>query len=1607
MQQRKSASRKSHLEKIVALAKKQDATPIFENFLRQYYADIAEEDLLECTPQYLHAAASSHWKFGLKRPAGETLVRVFNPDAKKDGWKSSHTIIEMVNGDMPFLVDSTIMTLTRHGIGVHLTVHPILYLLRDKQDAIVRLDSVGQQHQSGLVESWIHFEVDHQSDTAKLKNLEDELRSVMSDVRAMVDDWHTMHEKVGEVCTAVDQYRAILGNDEIDEGQRFLEWLANNHFTFLGYREYDLVKEKGEDLLRIVPQSGLGILRDSGARVSSSFLVLPQDVRNRARTREFMIITKANSIATVHRPGYLDYVGIKRYDKDGNVNGEWRFLGLFTSTAYSRSPRDIPVLRQKVAEVIRRSGLPAGSHDLKALLHILETFPRDELLQSTIDELLDATMGVVHLQERQRVKLFIRRDSFGRFFSCLVYIPRDRYNSQVRAKIENILFKALNGKSVEREVYLSESALARVHIIVRTTPWKLPEYNRTVLEQEIAVVIRSWSDELRMVLIEKFGEEQGLKFFGRYGNQFPVAYQEEIKAKAAAFDIEQMDELVSADSLRMSLYRPKHAPAGYLRFKIFHREQEISISDALPMLENMGVRVMGERPYKVVLADESIVWIQDFELIYAGTLDIDKVRISFHEQFARVWRGDAENDGFNRLILGAELNWRQAMLLRAYCKYLLQTSVSFSPAYMERTLSGNPQIAALLVQYFEARHNPKGAKERDALIARYTDEIDKALESVSSLDDDRILRSFLNVVRATIRTDYFQTTRGGEHKPYVSFKFDSSQIPELPLPRPMYEIWVYSPHVEAVHLRGGKVARGGIRWSDRREDFRTEVLGLMKAQQVKNTVIVPVGSKGGFYVKQLPRSDSRETIMKEVVSCYQTFMRGLLDLTDNIVKDKIVSPLQVVRHDDDDPYLVVAADKGTASFSDIANSISAEYGFWLGDAFASGGSAGYDHKKMGITAKGAWESVKRHFREMDIDTQGTEFTVVGIGDMSGDVFGNGMLLSPHIKLLAAFDHRHIFIDPNPDPAVSFKERQRLFNLTRSSWADYDSNKISAGGGVFSRSVKLIKVSTEARTTLGIEAHQLTPAELIRAILKSPVALLWNGGIGTYVKSSHESNAEVGDRNNDAVRINGRDLRCKVVGEGGNLGLTQLGRVEYALNGGRLNTDFIDNSAGVDTSDHEVNIKILLNLVANEKRFTEAQRNTLLASMTDEVGALVLRDNYMQAQALSMAESQATTRINEHAYLMYSLEKSGVLNRSIEFLPSDEELKERRSTTRGLTRPELAVLLAYSKIAIYNALLASDVAEDPYLANELENYFPVELRKKYHQFMPKHRLRREIVATAITNSMVNRMGPTFAQRTQEESGVGIASVARAYTIARESFGMVSVWSAIEALDNRIPSNVQVAMAVQTVGLLKHTSRWLVDHLHGRLDIAATVPLYRPGIEQLATHMAAVLSEPQLDVYHRMQQQYSDVGVPESLAHLIAALPTLYPAFDMVDVAQETKLPVDIVARIYFHIGRELGLDWLRGQIETLTVDGHWQAEARATLRENLYLQQRLLASQALNKVKDVSDAMDHVNAWFADYATRIQHTQRVLADMKNANVVDFPSLSVAMQEVRKLARIAAG
>ena len=1110
-------------------------------------------------------------------------------------------------------------------------------------------------------------------------------------------------------------------------------------------------------------------------------------------------------------------------------------------------------------------------------------------------------------------------------------------------------------------------------------------------------------DELKDAAVERFGEEHGLKLARHFGKSFPPAFRADVKPKAAAFDLEEMENLKDDDSLCMSLYQPSHNPAGLWRFKIFHREQPLPISNVLPMLENMGVKVISERPYEVPLADGSIIWIQDFELIYSDAEQItpEDVREIFQESFAHIWRGHVEDDAFNRLGLTAQLSWREIVLLRAYCKYLLQTGIPFSQAYMERTLGAHAEIARLLVHLFEATFNPLRGRDRKNIVGHLKDELDKKLDDVASLDEDRIMRGFTNVIRATLRTNFYQLDKNRKRKSYISFKFDPHKIPELPLPKPAYEIFVYSPRVEGVHLRGGKVARGGLRWSDRREDFRTEVLGLMKAQQVKNTLIVPVGAKGGFVVKQPPQSGEREAMLAEGIDCYKTFIRGLLDVTDNINGGKIVPPKQVVRRDDDDTYLVVAADKGTATFSDIANGVSKEYNFWLGDAFASGGSVGYDHKKMGITARGAWESVKRHFRELGTDIQTTNFSVVGIGDMAGDVFGNGMLLSRHIKLKAVFNHMHIFLDPFPEPESSFKERERLFKLPRSTWADYNADLISKGGGIFSRSVKSIRISKEVQEALGIEANALPPQELIKAILRAPVDLLWNGGIGTYVKSSDESHAEAGDRSNDSVRVNAQELHCRVVGEGGNLGLTQLGRIEFALRGGRVNTDFIDNSAGVDCSDHEVNIKILLNLVAaSGKRITEKQRNKLLAEMTDEVADLVLRDNYMQTQALSTTVAQAPLRINEHLFLIKALERAVDLNREIEFLPNDEEIAERRAAGRGLSRPELSVLLSYTKIDIYFSLLDSDVPEDPYLGRELEDYFPMPLQKRYRNLMPQHRLRREIIATAITNSLVNRMGPTFTHRMLEETGASTADIARAYTIAREVYDARTVWNAIESLDNKIPASIQLTMIFQVGRLLKHAAHWLLQRPNRSLNIADAVERFAPGMQTLIDCITDVLGPVEVEQFGETMQQYMDLGVPDLLAKRIAALYPLYSGMDIIDVAGDCKLGVDDTATAYFLLENRLEILWLRDEINRLPVDGHWQAIARGSLRDNLYTIQRDITALALAKHRKGS-VTETIEKWLKERDQRMQHCKRVLNDMRTSDGLDFATASVAVQEIRKL------
>uniref|UniRef100_UPI003FA7A870 NAD-glutamate dehydrogenase n=1 Tax=Pelomicrobium sp. TaxID=2815319 RepID=UPI003FA7A870 len=1464
-------------------------------FIRQFYRQVDPEDLRERETADLYGAALSQWHFARRRAGDGPKMRIYNPRVEEHGWQSPHTVIELVNSDRPFLVDSVRMEVNRQGYAIHLIIHPVMRVRRDGEGNLLEILPPGPAETAEVpearYESFMHVEMSRETDPEDLTRLEQGLMRVLEDVRAAVDDWKPMVARMRQTVEAIRASPLPLAREEIAEGIAFLEWLMNDHFTFLGCRDYDLASENGEDVLKVVPGSGLGILREKGGEAQSvSFATLPPEVRERARVPELLILTKSNSRATVHRPAYMDYVGIKRFDLEGRVVGERRFLGLYTSTAYSAGVQEIPVLRQKVRAVVQRAGLLPGSHMGKNLLTILETYPRDELFQICADELYGIAMGILRLQERQRTRLFVRRDRFGRFFSCLIFVPRDSYNTEVRQRMQQVLMEAFHGVSSEFSVSLTESVLARVLIVVHTRPGTVPQYDTRELEARLVRVARRWEDDLAEALIARLGEERGTRLARAYQGAFPAGYREDCSPRAAVHDIEIMEGLGEED-LGMSLYLPLEAPEGVLRFKLLRRGAPVPLSQSLPMLEHMGVQVLDERPYEVKPEGAAPVWIHDIGLATSkgAEVDIDAVRELFQDAFLHVWRGEAESDGFNRLVLGAHLSWREIALLRAYAKYSRQCGAAFSQAYMEHALAAHPAIAAKLIALFHERHDPSrcvGAQERAQALVRA---IEADLEGVASLDEDRILRRFLALILATLRTNFYQRTGEGRAKPYISFKLDPARVPGMPEPRPMFEIYVYSPRVEGVHLRGGKVARGGIRWSDRMEDFRTEILGLMKAQMVKNAVIVPVGAKGGFVVKQPPTVDDREALLEEGVACYCTFIRGLLDLTDNREAGRVVPPPDVVRHDDDDPYLVVAADKGTATFSDIANAIAREYRFWLGDAFASGGSAGYDHKKMGITARGVWESVKKHFRTLGVDIQATDFTVVGIGDMSGDVFGNGMLLSRHIKLIAAFDHRHVFIDPDPDPETSYRERERLFRLPRSSWADYDPKLISAGGGVYPRSAKSIALSPQARRALGIDAAALTPADLIRAILKAPVDLLYNGGIGTYVKASTESHADVGDRANDAVRVDARELRCRVVGEGGNLGFTQRGRIEYALRGGLINTDAIDNSAGVDCSDHEVNIKILLDAVVAEGELTEKQRKRLLEEMTDEVARLVLRDNYDQAQSLAVSGAMGMALLDPQVRFMRYLERQGRLDRALEFLPSDEEIAARRNARIGLTSPERAVLLAYSKIWLFEELVRERVPEDPFIGRALAEYFPTPLRSRYGTYMERHPLKREIIATQVCNALVNRMGSAFVYRMMEETGAAPADVVRAYVAAREVFQMPALWREIEALDNRVPDPVQTALLVRSSRVLARATLWVLRQRLHAADLEQTIARFRAPLQTLAAALGELLQEEDRERLEEETREYVEGGVPAALALGVARLEPLSAALDIVEVSRATGRP----------------------------------------------------------------------------------------------------------------------
>ncbi|MCC0097914.1 NAD-glutamate dehydrogenase [Streptomyces flavotricini] len=1606
-------------------------------YLQRYYLHTAPEDLLDRDPVDVFGAALSHYRLAETRPQGTANVRVHTPTVEENGWTSSHSVVEVVTDDMPFLVDSVTNELSRQNRGIHVVIHPQVVVRRDVTGKLIEIlgpdcDAHGPKtarpHDS-LVESWIHVETDRETDRADLKQITDDLRRVLSDVRESVEDWEKMRDAALRIADDLpDEPTAPdLREYELEEARELLRWLADDHFTFLGYREYNLTDG---DALAAVPGTGLGILRSdphhSGQEddhpVSPSFNRLPADARAKAREHRLLVLTKANSRATVHRPSYLDYVGVKKFDAEGNVVGERRFLGLFSSAAYTESVRRVPVIRRKVAEVLDGAGFSPHSHDGRDLLQILETYPRDELFQTPVDKLREIATSVLYLQERRRLRLYLRQDEYGRYYSALVYLPRDRYTTGVRLRLIAILQEELDGSSVDFTAWNTESILARIHFVIRVPQGKelpvLTDGDVERIEARLVEAARSWADGFADALVAEVGEERAAELLRKYGTSFPEGYKADHKPRAAVADLCHLERLSASDrEFALSLYEPVGAGPGERRFKIYRTGEQVSLSAVLPVLQRLGVEVTDERPYELRCSDRSNAWIYDFGLrmpLPAGNGDAylgDDARERFQDAFAAVWQGDAENDNFNTLVLSAGLTWRQAVVLRAYAKYLRQAGVNFSQDYMEDTLRNNVHTTRLLVSLFEARMSPGRQSAGTELIDAMLEELAGALDQVASLDEDRILRSFLTLINATLRTNFFQLNDAGEQHSYVSMKFDPQAIPELPAPRPAYEIWVYSPRVEGVHLRFGKVARGGLRWSDRREDFRTEILGLVKAQMVKNTVIVPVGAKGGFVAKNLPDpSVDRDAWLAEGIASYKIFISALLDITDNMVGGEVVPPNGVVRHDEDDTYLVVAADKGTATFSDIANGVAESYGFWLGDAFASGGSAGYDHKGMGITARGAWESVKRHFRELGHDTQTEDFTVVGVGDMSGDVFGNGMLLSEHIRLVAAFDHRHIFIDPTPDAATSYAERRRLFDLPRSSWADYNAELLSAGGGVHPRTAKAIPVNAQMRAALGIEAGvtKMTPAELMQTILQAPVDLVWNGGIGTYVKASTETHADVGDKANDAIRVNGGDVRAKVIGEGGNLGLTQLGRIEFARigaggEGGKVNTDAIDNSAGVDTSDHEVNIKILLNAVVADGDMTVKQRNKLLAEMTDEVGHLVLRNNYAQNVALANGIAQAPSLLHAQQRFMRRLEAAGRLDRNIEFLPTDRQIRELLGAGKGLTQPELAVLFAYTKITVADELIATELPDDPYLRRLLHAYFPAALRAKFPEQIDAHALHREIITTLLVNDTVNTGGSTFLHRLREESGASTEEIVRAQLAAREIFGLAEVWDAVESLDNKVAADVQTRVRLHSRRLVERATRWLLNNRPQPLQITETIELFSDRVSEVWAELPKLVRGADLEWYQSIMDELIGEGVPEELAAKVAGFSSAFPTLDIVAISDRTGVNPLEVAEVYYDLADRLDITQLMDRIIELPRADRWQSMARASIREDLFAAHAALTADVLAVGDGDSTPEDRFKAWEDKNAAIISRARTTLDEIRGSDDFDLANLSVAMRTMRSLLR----
>ncbi|WP_207631208.1 MULTISPECIES: NAD-glutamate dehydrogenase [unclassified Actinopolyspora] len=1631
-----------HLTSLVERAVR--TVPELAHLLRTYYRHVPSEEMAGDEPADLAGALRAHYELAAHRAPGRPVVRIFNPDRSTDGWQSPGSVVQLVTDDMPYLVDSVVAELTEAGAQVQRIVHPIVVVRRDVAGELREVlpdADPSAPPADALTESWMFLEIDRLAESDRTRDLEQRLLTVLTDVREVVEDTDRMHATARGIADSLEKDAPPLSAERIRDGAALLRWLADGHFMFLGYRHDEVASDQdsGEATLRGILATGLGVLRSDSSAARS--LSTDSETVTDLDPGELLVLTQANAASPVHRAGHPFYVGVRTFDSEGRVTGEHRFIGLFTTTALHENVLDIPVIERRAREVIHRAGFPLESHSGQRMLEEIQSYPRTELFATESDTLFEIITGVLALVERRKLKLFLRRDPYGRFFSCLVYLPRERYTTRSRLAMQEVLLAELDGTGLEYSTRVGESALARVHFVVHTEPGTRIEPEVNLVQRRLSEAIRTWDDDMvEEIDAERRGDRIEARRDGRaitsgsetiseegqrYASAFPEAYKEDFSAADGLVDLRRLEGISRPGELAMSFYAPRDAGPGDRRFKMFLTER-VTLSRVLPVLQSMGVEVVDERPYEVSPDEETRRWIFDFGLRpdqglleQSGGERMDTLRERFEEAFRAVWQGDSEVDRFNSLVLRAGLTWRQTAVLRAYAKYLRQVGVAYSQDYIEDALLAHESITVQLVQLFEARFDPElDETSRDSREQELVAAIERAVDEVSSLDADRILRNYLSLIRATLRTNHF--VRGADALPrsFWSFKLEPQEIPGLPEPRPQYEIFVYSPRFEGVHLRFGSVARGGLRWSDRREDFRTEILGLAKAQAVKNAVIAPVGAKGGFVLKRPPVSTGdpaadREAVREEGIACYRMFISAMLDVTDNLVGGGVAPPENVVRHDGADTYLVVAADKGTATFSDIANEVAESYGFWLGDAFASGGSVGYDHKAMGITAKGAWESVKRHFRELGTDTQREEFTVVGVGDMAGDVFGNGMLLSEHIRLVAAFNHMHVFIDPDPDPASSFAERSRLFGLSRSTWDDYDRDVISEGGGVWPRSAKSIPLNPRIRAVLGIDGSvsRLTPIELIRAILCAPVDLLWNGGIGTYVKASTQSHAEVGDKANDPVRVDGADLGAKVVGEGGNLGMTQLGRIEFARNGGKVNTDALDNSGGVDCSDHEVNIKILLDQLVAEGRLDRSRRDELLREMTDEVADLVLTDNYRQNAVLGTSRSHADQMVSVHSRLVAELEKRSGLDRELEALPSAEQFRELEKSGQGLSSPELATLMGHVKLALKQDVLSSDLPDTEAFASRLPEYFPEPLRSDYVDAVRQHPLHRELTTTLLVNEVVDGAGVSYAYRLLEEMSAETTDAVRAFEVVTGVYDLPGLWAEIEGLHGTVPSEVVDFMVLETRRLLDRASRWLLSNRPQPLATGAEIQRFRPVVADLSESVWDLVqgraARNAADKSDRLVEQ----GVPEKLARRIGTLLDTFALLDITEIAELAERDAGVSAErspresaeLYFALSEYLDMERMLVSVGELERGNRWHALARLALRDDLYASLRAIAVDVLRSGEPDEGAEDKIAQWESANASRIGRARASLEEIKHSGRQDLATLSVAARQLRSMVR----